>query len=95
MEYKELLEQMSNINFSSRTTLYSRLKPEFKKIIEEKSKEYPSTTKTIIESLQKTMYSRMTICEVTDLMLFLKVYKRAEDEWWLGKDLFSTENSVS
>lgn len=95
MEYKELLEQMSNINFSSRTTLYSRLKPEFKKIIEEKSKEYPSTTKTIIESLQKTMYSRMTICEVTDLMLFLKIYKRAEDEWWLGKDLFSTENSVS
>lgn len=95
MEYKELLEQMSNINFSSRTTLYSRLKPEFKKIVEEKSKEHPSTAKTIIESLQKTMYSRMTICEVTDLMLFLKIYKRAEDEWWLGKDLFSTENSVS
>ena len=95
MEYKELLEQMSNIDFSPRTTLYSRLKPEFKKIIEEKSKEYPSTAKTIIESLQKTMYSRMTICEVTDLMLFLKIYKRAEKEWWLGKDLFSTENSVS
>ena len=95
MEYKELLEQLININFSSRTTLYSRLKPEFKKIIEEKSKEYPSTAKTIIESLQKTMYSRMTICEVTDLMLFLKIYKRAEKEWWLGNDLFSTENSVS
>ena len=95
MESKELLEQMSKINFSSRTTLYSRLKPEFKKIIEEKSKEYPSTARTLTKSLQKTMYSQMTICEITDLMLFLKIHKRAEDEWWLGNDLFSTENLIS
>ena len=54
-----------------RTTLYSRLKPEFKKIVEEKSKQYPACGRSVVESLQQTMYHRLTICEVTDLAVFL------------------------
>jgi hypothetical protein len=77
-----------------RTTLYSRLKPEFKKIVEEKSKLYPVTGRGVVESLQKTMYHRLTIFEVTDLALFLSYYHRSDAHWWSGKDLFNTEDDI-
>ena len=78
-----------------RTTLYSRLKPEFKKIVQEKSELYPATHRSIVDSLQKTMYSRLTICEVTDLALFLSYYNRSDTHWWSGKDLFNLEDDVA
>lgn len=78
-----------------RTTLYSRLKPEFKKIVQEKSGLYPATHRSIIDSLQKTMYSRLTICEVTDLALFLSCYNRSDTYWWTGRDLFNLEDDVA
>ena len=78
-----------------RTTLYSRLKPEFKKIIEEKSKQYPACGRSVVESLQKTMYHRLTICEVTDLSVFISLYQRSDNEWWTGKDLFNTEDQIA
>ena len=78
-----------------RTTLYSRLKPEIKKIIEEKSDLYPATHRSIVDSLQKVMYSRLTICEVTDLSLFISLYQRSDIEWWTGKDLFNLEDDVA
>jgi len=77
-----------------RTTLYSRLKPEFKKIVEEKSKLYPVTGSGVVESLQQTMYHRLTIFEVTDLALFLSYYHRSDANWWTGKDLFNTEDDI-
>ena len=77
-----------------RTTLYSRLKPEFKKIVEEKSKLYPVTGRGVVESLQQTMYHRLTIFEVTDLALFLSYYHRSDAHWWSGKDLFNTEDDI-
>ena len=77
-----------------RTTLYSRLKPEFKKIVEEKSKLYPVTGHGVVESLQQTMYHRLTIFEVTDLALFLSYYHRSDANWWTGKDLFNTEDDI-
>ena len=77
-----------------RTTLYSRLKPEFKKIVEEKSKLYPVTGRGVVESLQQTMYHRLTIFEVTDLALFLSYYHRSDANWWSGKDLFNTEDNI-
>lgn len=77
-----------------RTTLYSRLKPEFKKIVEEKSKLYPVTGRGVVESLQQTMYHRLTIFEVTDLALFLSYYHRSDANWWTGKDLFNTEDDI-
>ena len=78
-----------------RTTLYSRLKPEFKKIIEEKSKQYPACGRSVVESLQQTMYHRLTICEVTDLAVFLSYYNRSDNEWWSGKDLFNLEDQIA
>ena len=78
-----------------RTTLYSRLKPEYKKIIEEKSKQYPVCGRSVVDSLQQTMYHRLTICEVTDLAIFLSHYNRSDNHWWTGKDLFNTENDIA
>ena len=78
-----------------RTTLYSRLKPNYKAIVVEKSESYPSTAKCIVESLQKTLYSKLTICEITDLTLFLGIYKRTDAEWFSGKDLFNLEQDVA
>ena len=77
-----------------RTTLYSRLKPEFKKIVEEKSKQYPACGRSVVESLQQTMYHRLTIFEVTDLAVFLSYYHRSDANWWSGKDLFNTEDNI-
>ena len=78
-----------------RTTLYSRLKPEIKKIIEERSEQYPATGRGVVESLQKTMYHRLTICEVTDLSVFISLYQRSDNEWWTGKDLFNLEDQIA
>ncbi len=78
-----------------RTTLYSRLKPNYKAIVVEKSKVYTATGDCIIESLQKTMYSQLTICEVTDLTIFIGLYDRTEVVWYTGKDLFNTEDEVA
>jgi len=78
-----------------RTTLYSRLKPEIKKIVEKKAKNFPATGKGIVESLQKTIYSRLTIGEVTDLTVFVGLYNRTEVEWYSGEDLFDTEDGAA
>jgi hypothetical protein len=45
--------------------------------------------------LQKVMYSRLTICEVTDLSLFISLYQRSDIEWWTGKDLFNLEDDIA
>ncbi len=78
-----------------RTTLYSRLKPNYKSILEEKAENYPATGNCIIESLQKTLYSRLTLGEITDLTMFIGLYKRTDVEWFSGKDLFNTEQEVA
>lgn len=78
-----------------RTTLYSRLKPNYKSILEEKAENYPATYKLIVESLQKTFYSTLTICELTDLTLFIGLYERTDVEWFSGRDLFNTEQAVA
>ena len=78
-----------------RTTLYSRLKPEFKKIVEERSELYPASYRSVVKSLQETFYSRLTICEVTDLTLFISYYNRSDVYWWSGKDLFNTEDDIA
>ncbi len=78
-----------------RTTLYSRLKPEYKKIIEEKSEQYPACARSVIDSLQETMYHRLTICEITDLAILLSRYGRSDNNWWTGKDLFNTEDDIA
>jgi DNA-binding ferritin-like protein (Dps family) len=78
-----------------RTTLYSRLKPNYKSILEEKAKIYPATYKGVLYSLQKTMYSHLTIGELTDLTIFIGLYDRTEVGWYSGKDLFNLEQQVA
>ena len=78
-----------------RTTLYSRLKPNYKTRLEEKAKNYPATYKSVLYSLQKTMYHRLTISEITDLTIFIGIYDRSELEWFSGKDLFNTEDDIA
>ena len=77
-----------------RTTLYSRLKPNYKILLEDKSKIYPTTVKLIKESLQETLYSKLTICEVTDLTFLLEI-ERTDKQWWTGSDLFNLEEYVA
>lgn len=78
-----------------RTTLYSRLKPNYKSILEEKAENYPATYKSIVKALQKTLYSRLTLGEITDLTIFIGFYERTDNEWVTGKDLFNLEQSVA
>ncbi len=79
-----------------RATLYSRLKPEHKKILKSKSENYPFTYKSVTESLKNNnFYSHLTLCEITDLTYFIGVYSRSNSEWGTGKDLFLTENDVA
>jgi len=78
-----------------RTTLYSRLKPNYKAIVEEKLIHYGATGRGVKDSLEKTLYSRLTIGEVTDLTVFIGLYDRTEVEWYGGKDLFELENGVA
>lgn len=78
-----------------RTTLYSRLKPNYKSILEEKAKIYPATYKGVLYSLQKTFYSHLTIGELTDLTVFIGLYDRTDIGWFSGKDLFNTEQEVA
>ena len=78
-----------------RTTLYSRLKPNYKAIVEEKLIHYGATGRGVKDSLEKTLYSRLTIGEVTDLTVFIGLYDRTDSEWFSGKDLFELENGVA
>jgi len=78
-----------------RTTLHSRLKPNYKTLLEEKAKNYPATYKSVLYSLQKNFYSHLTICEITDLTLFIGLYDRTDMGWFSGKDLFNTEDDVA
>lgn len=78
-----------------RTTLYSRLKPNYKSILEEKAENYPATYKSVLYSLQKTFYSHLTIGELTDFTFFIGLYERTYVEWFSGKDLFNLEQDVA
>jgi hypothetical protein len=79
-----------------RTTLYSRLKPEYKELIESKSKDYPFTYNSIVDSLKRNrFYSYLTVWQVTDLTCFIDLFARSNSDWGTGKDLFLTEDEVA
>jgi len=79
-----------------RTTLYSRLKPEYMELIESKSKDYPFTYNSIVDSLKRNrFYSHLTVCQITDLTYFIDLFARSDYDWNTGKDLFSTEDEVA
>ena len=78
-----------------RTTLYSRLKPNYKTILEDRAEVYTATFKSVKKSLQETMYHRLTISEITDLITFIGVGERNDMEWFSGKDLFNLEDGIA
>jgi hypothetical protein len=79
-----------------RTTLYSRLKPEYMELIESKSKDYPFTYNSIVDSLKRNrFYSYLTVCQVTDITCFVGLFARSNSDWGTGKDLFLTEDEVA
>ncbi len=79
-----------------RATLYSRLKPEYKKHLKSKSENYPFTYKSRTKSLKNNIfYSDLTLFQITDLTCFIGIHTRSNVEWATGKDLFSTEEDVA
>ncbi len=77
-----------------RTTLYSRLKPKYKTILEDRAEVYTATYECVKKALQKTMYHRLTISEITDLTIFIGLGERNDTEWFTGKDLFNLEDDI-
>ena len=71
-------------------TLYEKLKPEFKEILEKNKEKYKCSCTEVITILKsKNLYSELTIREVRDLLTWSDSRFNREDlEWKFGEDLF-------
>ena len=71
-------------------TLYEKLKPEFKEILEKNQEKYKFSCTEVITILKsKNLYSELTIREVRDLLTWSDSRFNREDlEWKFGEDLF-------
>ena len=71
-------------------TLYEKLKPEFRKVLEKNKEKYKfSCTEVITVLKSKTFYSELTIREVRDLLTWSDGrFNREDIEWKFGEDLF-------
>ena len=71
-------------------TLYEKLKPEFKEVLEKNKKKYKfSCTEVITVLKSKNLYSELTIREVRDLLTWSDGrFNREDIEWKFGEDLF-------
>jgi len=71
-------------------TLYEKLKPEFKEILENNQEKYKFSCKEVITILKsKNLYSELTIREVRDLLTWSDGrFNREDIEWKFGEDLF-------
>jgi len=71
-------------------TLYEKLKPEFKEILEKNKEKYKFSCTEVITILKsKNLYSELTIREVRDLLTWSdKRFNREDLEWKFGEDLF-------
>ena len=71
-------------------TLYEKLKPEFKEILEKNKEKYKFSCTEVITILKsKNLYSELTIREVRDLLTWSDSRFNREDlEWKFGEDLF-------
>lgn len=79
-----------------RTTLYSRMKPEYKEKLSDYSKVYPVTGRLVLKQLENNVfYSGLELGTITELLCILQMYNREDNNWWSGKDLFLTENEVA
>ena len=71
-------------------TLYEKLKPEFKEVLEKNKEKYKFSCTEVITILKsKNLYSELTIREVRDLLTWSDGrFNREDIEWKFGEDLF-------
>ena len=81
-----------------RSNLLSRLKPEFKKGLEDNKVRYPSMTKDIEFLLtQLFYYDDLTLRQVLNIFVFsdMDYLDRKSFDWRYGEDVFEVENNVA
>ena len=81
-----------------RSNLLSRLKPEFKKGLEDNKVRYPSMTKDIEFLLtQLFYYDDLTVRQVLNIFVFsdMEYLDRKSFDWRYGEDVFEVENNVA
>ena len=81
-----------------RSNLLSRLKPEFKKGLEDNKLRYPSMTNDIEFLLtQLFYYDDLTLRQVLNIFVFsdIEYLDRKNFDWRYGEDVFEVENNVA
>jgi hypothetical protein len=81
-----------------RSNLLSRLKPEFKKGLEDNKVRYPSMTNDIEFLLtQLFYYDDLTVRQVLNIFVFsdMEYLDRKNFDWRYGEDVFEVENNVA
>jgi hypothetical protein len=81
-----------------RSNLLSRLKPEFKKGLENNKVKYPSMTNDIEFLLtQLFYYDDLTVRQVLNIFVFsdMEYLDRKSFDWRYGEDVFELENNVA
>ena len=81
-----------------RSNLLSRLKPEFKKGLEDNKLRYPSMTNDIEFLLTQIFYyDDLTVRQVLNIFVFsdMEYLDRKNFDWRYGEDVFEPENNVA
>jgi hypothetical protein len=81
-----------------RSNLLSRLKPEFKKGLEDNKLRYPSMTNDIQFLLSQLFYyDDLTVRQVLNIFVFsdMEYLDRKNFDWRYGEDVFEVENNVA
>jgi len=81
-----------------RSNLLSRLKPEFKKGLEDNKLRYPDMTNDIEFLLtQLFYYDDLTLRQVLNIFVFsdMEYLDRESFNWRYGEDVFEVENNVA
>ena len=81
-----------------RSNLLSRLKPEFKKGLEDNKIRYPDMTNNIEFLLtQLFYYDDLTVRQVLNIFVFsdMEYLDRDSFNWRYGEDVFEVENNVA
>jgi len=81
-----------------RSNLLSRLKPEFKKGLEDNKLKYPDMTNDIQFLLSQLFYyDDLTVRQVLNIFVFsdMEYLDRKNFDWRYGEDVFEVENNVA
>jgi hypothetical protein len=81
-----------------RSNLLSRLKPEFKKGLEDNKIRYPSMTNDIEFLLTQIFYyDDLTVRQVLNIFVFsdMEYLDRDSFNWRYGEDVFEIENNIA